>query len=128
MGNINQTQILIKAGANIHTRDNISERTPLLAAANMNQERYEIIKLLLEADANPNDEGEYGSVLHDVVSESCCIRSTLILLSYGADVNKRGKKMAYLNKTPLEVANRDEIIEILMRDSKKNSLRRRASI
>jgi len=103
LGNDTYVERLLNAKATINIRDHVGLRTPILAAANTHRDNTKVLSLLLAAKANPNDEDEYGTVLHNLTEYNRHSPSITLLLRNGADVKKRGKKGLYAGKTPLEI-------------------------
>jgi ankyrin repeat protein len=105
---------LIDAKVSMHIRDSIGGRTPILVAANSSQDRYAVIALLLGAQANPDDEDEFGTVLHNVAVYNRDPHVVRLLLCCRADPGKRGKRGRCAGRTPFDVAGSNEIKKILL--------------
>lgn len=88
-------QVLIAAGANLEIQDEQSGWTPLMGAVRMNQ--YAIVKILLEAGANPNawsqDHDAYPSLTPLMIAASYCVSIEIFkeLIRYKADINAKNK-------------------------------------
>jgi len=100
--NVEWVRTLLKADARLDIRSSLGF-TPLLLACNSNRCPPEIVEMLLEHGANPNDQNEFGSVLHHA-AECGYDESTRLLLKAGASPFSVGQSGLYSRAFPHEVA------------------------
>lgn len=109
-GHFAVAKLLMERGADVN-----AVTTPLLGSALMPalaKRRVDLIDLLLDGGANPNERRNREAVLHIAVSSGCldCVKA---LVEAGADVNAKTKD----GKTPLHLAKfkgHDEVADYLL--------------
>lgn len=89
-------KLLIKAGVDLEQGDSVGNYTPLFLATSV--QNLEIVKILLEAGANPNAMGNEGEQILAAARISGDKNIIQILIKYGAeekiprfDINEKGK-------------------------------------
>jgi ankyrin repeat protein len=100
-GQVEITRILLQRGAKVDARDNLG-RTPLLTFASGSIDNLDVVKILLQAGADPNavQQGDETSVLEYIALHGRVAEAEL-LVTAGARVNARN---SLWGMTPLHYA------------------------
>jgi len=99
---IGWTQELLKRGVQV-SPVNCSGNTPLLGATDGYGQKSEIISALLEAGAHPEEEGRFGTALHQAADRGTA-ESVSLLLERGASPFRLGRGGKYSKVFPIDLA------------------------
>ncbi len=97
-GDLNKVIDLIKAGANINTRDKINSWTPLHYAVSGNH--FDIVRHLIIHGADVNAKDDYGRTPLHIAAGKGYLEIVKYLVEHGADINAKDSD----GKTPIDYA------------------------